>query len=80
MPSEQLSLGRTFRVKERMSVQIRAEFFNVFNRIVMPLPSSTNPLQTQTVNQGVPTAGFGRIDSATVTGQRNGQIVARFQF
>ena len=80
VPSEQLSLGRTFRVKERMSLQIRAEFFNVLNRIVMPLPSSANPLQTQTVNQGVPTAGFGRIDSATVTGQRNGQIVARFQF
>jgi Carboxypeptidase regulatory-like domain/TonB dependent receptor len=81
VPSEQISLGRTFRLKERISFQLRAEFFNAFNRTVMPAASSTNPLQTQTFNpQGVPTSGFGRIDSSTVTGQRNGQIVARLQF
>ena len=80
-PSEQLSLGRTFRVKERYRLQVRAEFFNLFNRIVSPLPSAANPLQTQTRNAaGVPTAGFGRIDSSTTSGQRNGQIVARVEF
>ena len=30
--------------------------------------------------QGVPTAGFGRIDATTVTAQRNGQMVARFRW
>jgi hypothetical protein len=30
-PSESLSLGRTFRYKERLSFEFRAEFFNVFN-------------------------------------------------
>jgi len=74
-------LGRQFRLKEKYSLQIRAEFFNVFNRIVMPNPTATNPLQTPTRNPaGVPTAGFGRIDASTVSGQRNGQIVARVEW
>lgn len=78
VPSEQLSLGRVFRLRERLRFQVRAEFFNVFNRIVMPTPSANNPLQTPTINAaGVPTAGFGRIDATNVSGQRNGQIVAR---
>src|SRR5262249_676459 len=33
-PDEEISLGRLFRIRERMSLQIRAEFFNVFNRTV----------------------------------------------
>jgi hypothetical protein len=81
VPSEQLSLGRIFRIKENYRLQVRAEFFNVFNRIVMPTPSSGNPLQTPTRNSaGVPTAGFGRIDASAVSGQRNGQIVARVEW
>jgi hypothetical protein len=80
-PSEQLSLGRIFRMKEKYRLQIRGEFFNVFNRAVMPNPSAGNPLQTQTRNAGgVPTSGFGRIDASTVSGQRNGQIVARVEW
>jgi hypothetical protein len=79
--TEQLSLGRTFRIKEGMLFQVRAEFFNAFNRLYLPNPSSGNPLQTQTRNAaGVPTAGFGRIDATAAGGQRNGQLVARFQF
>jgi hypothetical protein len=81
-PNEQFSFGRVFRVKELLRFQIRAEFFNVFNRIVMPTPSSANPLQTPQRNPvtGVPTAGFGRIDASSVSGQRNGQIVARLEW
>jgi hypothetical protein len=76
-----LSLGRTFRLREKMSFQVRAEFFNVFNRMNLPGPSSGNAAQTQTRNAaGVPTAGFGYINATSAGGQRNGQLVARFQF
>jgi hypothetical protein len=81
VPSEQLSIGRLFRIKEHYHFQVRAEFFNLFNRVVMPQPSAGNPLQTQTRNAaGIPTSGFGRIDASTVSGQRNGQIVARVEW
>jgi len=81
-PDEQLSFGRVFRIREGMSFQLRAEFFNAFNRVYLNDPSAANPLQTQTRNaQGVPTAGFGRIDTGSLISQpRNGQIVARLQF
>jgi hypothetical protein len=81
-PNEQLSLGKIFRIRERMSLQVRAEFFNVFNRTYLANPDTSNPLLTQTRNaQGVPTAGFGRIDATSIAvPPRSGQLVARFQF
>ena len=81
-PDEQVTFGRVFRLREGMSFQVRAEFFNVFNRVYLNDPSATNPLQTPNRNaQGVPISGFGRIDTGSLISQpRNGQIVARFQF
>ena len=81
-PDEQLSVGRIFRIKEEMTLQIRAEFFNAFNRTYLNNPNSANALETQRVNaQGVPAAGFGRIDAGSVfSSPRNGQLVARFQW
>ena len=79
--SEQMSFGRTFRVGEGMHLMFRAEFFNIFNRVYLPSPESYNPFASPTRDeQGVPTSGFGRIDPTRAFGQRNGQIVARFQF
>ena len=73
-------MGQQFRIREGLALSVRAEFFNVFNRIVMPAPGGT-PNQTQTRNaQGVPTSGFGRIDATNVSGQRNGQLIARIEF
>ena len=73
-----------FRMKERMNLQVRAEFFNVFNRLQLNNPDSGNALAAQARNaQGVPTSGFGRINSGGVFADRparSGQIVARFQF
>jgi hypothetical protein len=79
--TEQLSLGRRFVLRERMFLEFRAEFFNIFNRTFLPMPASANPLATQTYNaQGVPTGGFGYINALATAGQRNGQVVARFEF
>jgi hypothetical protein len=81
-PGESLSLARNFRIKERSNLQVRAEFTNIFNRTEVNNPTSTNALATQTRNAaGLTTAGFGWINTATVTGApRAGQLVARFTF
>jgi hypothetical protein len=81
-PVENLSLGRVFRIKERASLQIRAEFTNIFNRAEMNNPTATNPLATPTRSStGQTTAGFGYINTGTTfSAARQGQLVARFQF
>jgi hypothetical protein len=80
--TESMNFGRTFQIRERFSLNVRAEFFNVFNRLYLPTPSASNPLATATFNSsGAPTAGYGYItNSGGIGGQRNGQLVARFQF
>jgi hypothetical protein len=81
-PAESASLGRIFRIREGMTVQVRAEFFNVLNRTEFNNPDSTNALLSQNRNvAGVPTSGFGRINPGSLySSPRTGQIVARFQF
>ncbi|MBI4874381.1 MAG: TonB-dependent receptor [Acidobacteria bacterium] len=84
-PSEQLSLGRIFRITERMRASVRAEFFNVFNRTYMVDPDSGNFQATQSVAAtGRVISGFGRINTGATTTQdfmpRSGQVVLRFQF
>jgi hypothetical protein len=80
-PGENMSLGRIFHIWEKMSLEIRGEFFNAFNRIQVPGPSSSNPLQTQIVSAaGVPQSGFGYMNASSGTQGRTGQVVARFVF
>ena len=82
-PVENFNLGRTFRIREGMTFNVRAEFTNIFNRTEMGNPTSVNAKATQTTQAatGKPTAGFGYINSSSVAGQpRAGTIVARFQF
>jgi hypothetical protein len=80
-PNETAGLGRIFHIWEKMNLEIRGEFFNIFNRIGVPGPSSSNALATQVVNSaGVPTSGFGYMNSSSPGGSRTGQVVARFQF
>ena len=76
-PTENLSLGRNFRVNERVNLQVRAEFQNVFNRVAWALPSSTNAEQTQTRSAitGNTVSGFGYINTAagsTISQPRSG--------
>jgi len=93
-PTENFNVGRTFRIRESMSLSVRAEFNNIFNRTVLPAPSSTTPLTAPTCfasgisgatgacSAGATIAsGFGFEQTAALaTGMRTGQIVARFRF
>jgi len=87
-PGENLNLGRTFRLVERVTLEIRGEFSNVLNRAYFASPAATNAALTQTVNKfGQTTAGFGYINVQTplaatfaAPGPRNGSVVARFRF
>jgi hypothetical protein len=82
-PTEGMSLGRTFRFKEGVTLNIRADFQNIFNRTEMNTPTSTNAKATQTRNAttGVTISGFGYINPASVAAApRAGMIVANFKF
>jgi hypothetical protein len=83
-PTESMAFGRAFRIREAMSLNLRVEFQNIFNRTEVNNPTATNPQATQTVNpvSGQTTAGFGYINTlGTTFGMpRQGMIVARFQF
>jgi hypothetical protein len=93
-PSEAMNIGRTFRFKEKMSLNIRADFFNVFNRVEINNPSASGPQGTRSCTNGTIAAGtnacnaggstpsgFGSIGYTSLQTQpRNGQLVARFTF
>ena len=84
-PSENMSLGRIFPIREGMNLSIRIELMNLFNRVQIPNPgvdfNSNNALYPQLFNPDGTTAfGFGRMDAKDTGGQRTGQIVARFTF
>ncbi|HZO56781.1 MAG TPA: hypothetical protein VFB63_28985, partial [Bryobacteraceae bacterium] len=86
IPQENLAFGRTFKIGEGgVNFNIRAEFTNIFNRTIIPAPTSTNARATQTRDNltGVPSAGFGRINTASAPGtptSRQGMIVGRLTF
>ena len=81
-PDENMTFGRVFQIREGMSFQIRAEFYNVFNRTEMNNPTATNAAATTVTNaQGQVTSGFGFINpGSTFSPPRSGQLTARFQF
>ncbi|MBZ5673105.1 MAG: TonB-dependent receptor [Acidobacteriia bacterium] len=90
-PQENINIGRNFRIKERMNLQIRAEFANAFNRMQLGNPVTTSPynatnaLQNPTVVNGRYTGGFGAytIGSVGVNGQptftSNGNVGQLYQ-
>ena len=81
IPDEQISVGRTFRIKENKLFSVRAEFFNVFNRTVYAAPAATSPTATTTFDKaGNLTGGFGFINMNSNGQPRNGQLVGRFTF
>ncbi len=86
-PIENLGLGRIFAVKERVKLELRVDFSNIFNRTYLNNPTSTgftNPRSTNPVT-GLNSGGFGYINLAlsptTPYAQpRNGVIVLRVRF
>ena len=93
-PVESMNLGRTFRIREGKSLEVRAEFFNIFNRLELNGPSTGSPQGARTCTNGAVAAGtntcaaggtspsgFGAISYTGLSSQpRNGQLVARFRF
>src|SRR5262249_31085624 len=79
-PSENANVSRQFRVTERVSLNVRAEFNNVFNRTRLPAISLSNFTTAPSFPNGVPT-GFGTINPVNGTsGFRTGTLIARIQF
>ena len=87
-PTENIGFGRAFRFKESVSLNIRAEFTNIFNRAGIPNPANGQGTLTYASTQlrnsaGQATGGFGWINANPATPTlfpRQGQLVARFQF
>jgi hypothetical protein len=86
-PSEQLGFGKIVPIKEGLTVSLRADFFNVFNRWTYPgLNNTSNPFQTaQFGSDGSISNGFGFFGNG-ISGAggnyapRSGEFVARIQF
>ncbi len=96
-PTENANLGRNFRVHRgdrTYNLYIRAEFVNIFNRTLLPAPSTSNPQNPVIRGAGngtILTGGFGVIDAYNTPGSyytantaylqgRTGTIIARFTF
>ena len=85
-PSESLNFGRTFKwgPESRFNLNVRAEFSNVMNRVVINDPQATAPQTPQSSVNGLTTAGFGFINRSIIGTQvnqpRQGTLVARFSF
>jgi len=90
-PQENVNFSRNFRLKERLSLQVRVEFTNAFNRTQLPQPASggivpqnfNSAPQTFSTgsNTGLYSAGFGTVVPVTGTANaRSGLLIARLQF
>ena len=88
-PTENMNLGRTWRIKERYALNVRMEFSNVFNRAFWNNPTATNAAASQQRNPltGIAISGFGYMNTTTFTQSsganilpRQGVLVARFTF
>jgi Carboxypeptidase regulatory-like domain len=67
-PQENLNFARTFRVKERYTLELRAEFVNIFNRTEIGNPGTSAPGTPPSKNAlGQYSGGFGVVN-LTVSG------------
>ena len=89
-PSELASIARNFRIKERITFMIRAEFNNVLNRTLVATAATAGFVEPSTnrgaglvrdAATGTFTSGFGTINTlGNIGGQRQGTLVGRLTF
>ncbi len=88
-PNESMNVGRTFRLREKVTLNVRAEFGNIFNRAFFNNPTANNAKLPQAFRpNGTTSSGFGWLNPVQLTGQggppnissRNGSLVARITF
>ncbi len=86
-PTENANISRAFRITERVQLNIRIEFNNVFNRMQVPQPTTTGNFAstptkfTSGANAGLYNNGFGTIRPLNGTsGMRTGQLIGRITF
>ncbi len=95
-PAESMALGRVFRIRERATLNVRAEFQNVFNRLFYQMPSNSGATTITTPTghgnslsgvTGLLSSGWGFVNwvnggspGSGGAQPRSGQIVARFSF
>jgi hypothetical protein len=75
-----LSAGRRFRIRENLSLQLRAETYNTFNHANLLLPASNLSVIANTTTQS---AVFNSPGYGLITGARSArflQMVARLEF
>jgi hypothetical protein len=84
-PTENFNFGRNFRIKERMNLEIRAEFTNIFNRTFLGSPNagaagvapSSNPQAPIGRNgAGQIISGFGIINATAANGTAGPPLAA----
>ena len=87
LPAENANFSRNFRFKERVALNVRIEFNNIFNRMQLPAPSTAGNFATPATkfvtgaNTGLYSGGFGTFGVLNgLNGQRTGTFVARLQF
>ncbi len=93
-PTENANFSRNFRFghEGRFNLNVRVEFNNIFNRLILPQPStagnfSANPTKiTSGANTGLYSGGYGTFTATNnvivngVGNQRTGTFVGRFTF
>src|SRR5262249_60878369 len=82
-PLEALAFGREFPLakENRVTLNVRAEFQNVFNRLFLSTPSNLNPAAptTTSATTGLVTGGYGFVNYVNGAGARprTDEILAR---
>jgi len=83
-------LGKEFQLREKVTMSLRAEFFNLLNQnLSLANPSTGSPATPPTRSNGLLTGGFGFMNylgiasnsvNSSLPTPRSGQLVARIEF
>lgn len=85
-PDEDANFGRNFQITEKATLQLRVEWTNIFNRLLLPQPTAlatTSYVTAPTKINGIYTGGYGTINPTSgngITSMRTGQLIVRVTF